>query len=65
MLIPLVLLQGFLVFIARRVHAFEVETKAYQEARVRLLSEPSTPRTRSASGLPPPSTTASSRTWRG
>jgi signal transduction histidine kinase len=37
MLIPLILLQGFLVFIARQVHAFEVETKAYQEARVRLL----------------------------
>jgi len=37
MLIPLILLQGFLVFLARRVHTFELETKAYQEARVRLL----------------------------
>jgi signal transduction histidine kinase len=37
MLIPPILLQGFLIFLARRVHAFEVETKAYQEARVRLL----------------------------
>jgi signal transduction histidine kinase len=37
MLIPLILLQGFLVFLARRVDQFEVETKAYQEARVRLL----------------------------
>ncbi len=37
MLIPLVLLRLPRLHSPRRVHAFEVETKAYQEARVRLL----------------------------
>jgi two-component system NarL family sensor kinase len=31
------LLQGFLVYLARRMHVYEEETKAHQEARVRLL----------------------------
>ena len=39
MLVPVIMLQGFLVVLAKRIQQHEAETRAHQEARVRLLQQ--------------------------